>query len=213
MRQPDSWESARGTLAIAGATVAAWLLASVLGHSDWVVLWAGFIPARLSGADADALLLPVWLTPLSATLVHAGIAHLLMNMLMLLFCGRSIEIILGTRGLLILYLIGAYAAAVAHYLVSANEITPMVGASGSISAVLGAYAIIFGRNRVKVANARAAVLLHSLWLAAAWVVLQLLVGLTFETTGARIAVAAHIGGFLAGLALAKPLLVLRYRNA
>ncbi len=213
MRPPESWKRARGTLVIAAVTVVAWLLASTLGRSEWIVLWAGFIPARLSGADVDALLAPVWLTPLTATLAHAGIAHLLMNMLMLLFCGRSVENILGTRGLIILYIVGAYAAAAAHLAVNLREIAPMVGASGSISAVLGAYAMMFGRNRVKVANPRLALLLNALWLAAAWVILQLLVGLTFETAGARIAVAAHVGGFLAGLALAKPLLILRYRGA
>ncbi|HEX8443780.1 MAG TPA: rhomboid family intramembrane serine protease [Allosphingosinicella sp.] len=213
MRPPESWSRARGTLILAAVTAAAWLLASVLGRSEWIVLWAGFIPARLSGADVDALLAPIWLTPLTATLAHAGIAHLLMNLLMLLFCGRSVENILGTRGLLILYAVGAYAAAAAHYATGPNDIAPMVGASGSISAVLGAYAIMFGRNRVKVADPRLALLLNALWLAAAWVLLQLLVGLTFETQGARIAVAAHVGGFLAGLALAKPLLILRYRNA
>ncbi len=213
MRPPDSWKRARATLVIGGVTAAAWLLASVLGRSQWAVLWAGFIPARLSGADVDALLAPVWLTPLTATLAHAGIAHLLMNMLMLLFCGRSVENILGTRGFLILYVVGAFAAAGAHLIANPDELAPMVGASGSISAVLGAYAMMFGRNRVKVADPRLALLLNALWLAAAWIVLQLLVGLTFETAGARIAVAAHVGGFLAGLALAKPLLILRYRGA
>ena len=89
----------------------------------------------------------------------------------------------------------------------------MVGASGAISAVLGAYAMMFGRNRVKVANPALALWLNALWLAAAWVGLQLVIGFTFETAGSRIAIAAHIGGFLAGLLLAKPLLLLRYRGA
>ncbi|HEX8402301.1 MAG TPA: rhomboid family intramembrane serine protease [Allosphingosinicella sp.] len=213
MRPPERWSAARGTLAIAGLTVAAWVLAAILNLSNWVVMWAGFIPARLSGAGADIAFAPIWLTPLTATIAHAGIAHLLMNILMLLFCGRSVENILGLRGLLILYLVGAYAAAAAHYLANVNEIAPMVGASGAISAVLGAYSMLFGRNRVKVADPRLALMLNALWLAAAWVLLQLLVGLTFETQGARIAVAAHVGGFLAGLALAKPLLILRYRGA
>jgi membrane associated rhomboid family serine protease len=213
MRTPDSWNAARGTLAIAALTVAAWAIATALGWDDFIVLWAGFIPARLSGASVDVALAPLWLTPLTATLAHAGIAHLLMNMLMLLFCGRPVETILGMRGLIILYIVGAYSAAIAHYLVNADEIAPMVGASGSISAVLGAYAMLFGRNRVKVSDSRLALLLNALWLAVAWVVLQLLIGLTFETAGARIAVAAHVGGFLTGLLLAKPLLILRYRGA
>ena len=213
MRPPEAWASARGTLVIAAVTIAAWLIVYVTGLSNWAVLWAGFIPARLSGAEAEVALAPIWLTPLTATLAHAGIAHLLMNMLMLLFCGRSVETILGTRGLIILYIAGAYFAAATHYAVNAGEVAPMVGASGSISAVLGAYAMLFGRNRVKIANPKLALLVNALWLAAAWVILQLLVGLTFETAGARIAVAAHIGGFLVGLLLAKPLLILRYRGA
>ena len=91
----------------------------------------------------------------------------------------------------------------------------MVGASGAISAVLGAYAMLFGRNRVKVANPTLALWLNALWLAAAWVGLQLLiVGITVRDRAApAIAIAAHIGGFLAGLLLAKPLLLLRYRDA
>jgi membrane associated rhomboid family serine protease len=79
--------------------------------------------------------------------------------------------------------------------------------------VIGSYALLFGRNRVKVADPRLALWLHVLWLAAAWVGLQILVGLMFQETGMLIAVAAHIGGFLAGLALAQPLLLLRYRRA
>jgi len=73
--------------------------------------------------------------------------------------------------------------------------------------------MMFGRNRVKVANPMLALWLNALWLAAGWVVLQVIVGFTFETRGIRIAVAAHIGGFLVGLLLAKPLLLLRYRGA
>jgi membrane associated rhomboid family serine protease len=89
----------------------------------------------------------------------------------------------------------------------------MVGASGAISAVLGAFGLLFGRNKVKVASPGLASLLHALWLAAAWIGLQILIGLTFETSGLRIAIAAHIGGFLAGLALARPLLLLKWRGA
>jgi membrane associated rhomboid family serine protease len=146
-------------------------------------------------------------------LVHAGLAHLFMNLLIFLFCGRSGRDDLGTRGLLILYVTGAYAAAAAHFFTNPGEAAPMVGASGAISAVIGAYAMLFGRNRVRVANPQLALWLNALWLVVAWVLLQLLVGITFETAGARIAVAAHVGGFLIGLALAKPLLILRYRGA
>ncbi len=213
MRPPEDWRRARVTLGIAAATSIAWFFAAGLNLANEAAVWAGFIPARIGILPNDGSLAPLALTPLTATLVHAGLMHLLFNMLILLFCGRSVEAILGGRQLAILYVLGAYAAAAAHYLVNATEQMPMVGASGAISAVLGAYAVLFGRNRVKLGNPTLAFWVNALWLAAAWIGLQLIVGLTFETTGTNIAIAAHIGGFLVGLALAKPLLLLRYRKA
>ncbi len=213
MRPPENWRHARVTLAIAALTAGVWALVAGLGIGDLAALWAGFTPARVSGLSGDEVLAPLFLTPLTATFVHAGLAHLLLNLLIHLFCGRSVETIIGGRQLLILYIVGAYAAAAAHWAINPPENMPMVGASGAISAVLGAYAIMFGRNKVRVANPTLALWLNAIWLAAAWVVLQLIVGLTFETVGARIAIGAHIGGFLAGLLLARPLLLLRYRGA
>lgn len=213
MRPPESWSTARVTLAIAAVTAGAWLLVALFGYQQVAVIWGGFIPERLTGVAGDEALAPVWLTPLTATLVHAGFVHLAFNLLIFLFCGRSVETIIGGRGLLILYVIGAYAAAAAHVAIDGQPRVPMVGASGAISAVIGAYSMLFGRNRVRVAHPQLALWLNALWLMAAWVVLQLLMGFTFETAGARLAVGAHIGGFLVGLLLVKPLLLLRYRGA
>jgi membrane associated rhomboid family serine protease len=211
MRPPENWQRARVTLAIAAVTALAWFLAVGAGAGDAAAYSGVFIPARFHAPGWDGL--PVWLTPLSATLVHAGLVHLLFNLLMLLFCGRAVEGIIGPIGLAILYLVGGYAAAAAYYLAGPSSPDVMVGASGAISAVLGAYAILFGRNKVKLANPRLALWVHALWLGAAWVGLQLLTGYAFATGGPRIAVSAHIGGFIVGLVLAKPLLLLRYRRA
>jgi membrane associated rhomboid family serine protease len=213
LRPPEDWRSARITLVIAGLTVGAWAIVAGLKLDNLAAIWAGFIPVRAEGAVADVPLAPFFLTPLTATLVHAGLLHLLFNMLMHLFCGRAVEGLLGGRQLLLLYVVGAYAAAGAQYLVEPLSATPMVGASGAISAVLGAYAMLFGRNRVKIANPLAASLVNSLWLMAAWIVLQLILGYTFGAQGTMIAIAAHIGGFIVGMVLAKPLLLLRYRKA
>lgn len=213
MRVPETWRSARATIILAVLIALAWLLASGTGNDNFAAIWGGFIPERVAGLPGDHVLAPVWLTPLTATLVHAGIIHLAFNLLILVYCGRAVESILGPAGLLILYVAGAYGAAGAHYLLHIDNDVPMVGASGAISAILGAYALMFSRNRVKLANHRLAVLVNALWLGAAWVVLQLLTGFTFETVGTRIAIGAHIGGFLVGLLLVKPLLLLRYRGA
>ena len=210
MRPPQSWKDAPLTRAIGAVTAVAWLGAALFGLDGQAAFVGGFVPLRAAAGEPGAILL----APLTATLVHGGLVHLAFNLLILLYCGRAVETIVGSRQFGLLYVIGAYAAAMAHYAVDPASAVPMIGASGAISAVIGAYAMVFGRNRVKVDNPRLALWLNALWLAIAWVVLQLLIGFTFQVDGAaRIAIAAHIGGFLAGLLLAKPLLLLRYRGA
>jgi membrane associated rhomboid family serine protease len=219
MRPTDSWKHARATLGLIAVTAAAWLIVTMLGLGVWAAIWGGFIPGRLA-LGGDGSLAPVWLTPLTATLVHANLIHLGFNLLILAFCGRRVENVLGPASLLALYLLGAYAAAGAQYLTDPHSLVPMVGASGAISAVLGAYAMLFGRNRVSIVSGRPAIWLNALWLMAAWVVLQVMVGiasaqggLPFTGGGMVIAAAAHIGGFILGVILANPLLRFVWRKA
>lgn len=212
MKVPQSWARARFTLFVTLATAAVYVLLATIGWDGWAAVWGGFIPARLS-FGGDEMLAPFWMTPLTAAFLHANLLHLFFNLLILVFCGRPTEAVVGTPGMIILYVLGAYAAAAAQYAAGPTSAVPMIGASGAISAVLGAYAILFGRNKVKVSDPRLAMLLNALWLMAAWVVLQLIVGFTFASAGIGVAIAAHIGGFAVGLALANPLLLFRYRNA
>ena len=213
MRPPESWRRARVTLAIAAITTIAWLIPALLGIDDVAAIWGGFVPARIGGIQGYEGAAPVLITPFTATLVHAGLLHLTFNMLALLFCGRATENIIGGPGLLILYLSGAVVSAAAQYLVDPSATSQMVGASGAISAVIGTYALLFGRNRVKIANPNLALWVNAIWLAVAWAAIQLIIGLTFQSAGIGVAIAAHVGGFVVGLLLAKPLLLLRYRKA
>ena len=219
MRPPDNWKKAPLTAGLALATIVAWLVAVMLGQEERAADLFGFLP----GGGISVSPVPVWLQPLTATLVHANFAHLLFNMIVLVFCGRPVENVLGTFSLAILYLLGAYAAAGAQYLVElyvVGDPVPMIGASGAISALLGAYAMLFGRNKVKVSNPELALWLNALWLMATWVVLQICIGIVLSGAdfltggkGVTIAVGAHIGGFLVGLVLARPLLLFKYRKA
>jgi membrane associated rhomboid family serine protease len=204
---------ARATAVIAGATGAAWLLLTVTGLQENAAILGAFIPARISGIFTLSGSVPVWLTPLSALFLHGSLLHLGFNLLMLGFCGRYVEVALGVRGLVLLYVVGAYAAAFGQYLMGPLDTSPMIGASGAISALLGAYALLYGERRATLANRRLNALVNIAWLAAAWIGLQLLVGLAMSDEHATIAIGAHIGGFLAGLALARPLLLWRYRTA
>ena len=106
MRPPDTWKKAPLTAGLALATIAAWLVAALFQQEERAIELFGFLPH----AGILASPVPVWLQPLTATLVHAGFAHLLFNMIVLVFCGRPVETVLGTPAMAILYVLGAYAA-------------------------------------------------------------------------------------------------------
>lgn len=194
-------------------TALAWLLIAALFNGDSAAMVMGLVPGRLSGLISLQPAVPAWLTPLSSTLVHAGVLHLALNMLMLVWCGLAVERILGGGALILLYLVGAYAAAVAQWLAMPDSMVPVVGASGAISAVIGAFSLMYGQQKPIVRSPAANRLLNALWLLAAWVVLQLMTGWLAGGQGLLLATPAHIGGFVAGLALQRPLLLWKWRGA
>jgi membrane associated rhomboid family serine protease len=198
---------------LVGVTAAAWVIAALLGQSDKAAYLLGFIPARLNGAQLPWPAVPAWLTPLSATLVHSNLVHLGFNLLILVWCGTQVERVLGATGFVFLYLVGAFAAAAAQWGVNPHGIVPVIGASGAISAVMGAYALSFGRAKAFTNNLRVNRWINVAWLLVAWLVLQLMMGWIGDQQGYLLATPAHVGGFAAGLLLQRPLLLWRYRTA
>jgi membrane associated rhomboid family serine protease len=201
------------TIVIGALTALAWLLVAAIGRTNEAAMTMGFIPARLSGLLHLSPAVPAVLTPLSATLVHGGFLHLVFNLLMLVWCGTAVERVLGRGALLLLYVVGAYAAAGAQWLADPTSMVPVIGASGAISAVIGAFALSFGEAKRITRSPWLNRLLNAAWLLAAWVVLQMLVGWLAGGQGLLLATPAHVGGFLAGLLLQRPLLLWRYRGA
>jgi len=200
------------TASIAIVTVAVSTLA-IFGSVDYWAVFAGFIPARISGVVQLAGALPTWITPLSSALVHGGWLHLGINMLMLLFAGSMVERVIGGSGLLFAYVIGAVVAAFSQFIVDPGSPIPMVGASGAISALFGLYALFFGAPKQVTRNQKLNRWIHVAWLLVAWVVLQWMAGYLAGGGGVMLATPAHIGGFIAGLLLQRPLLLWRYRKA
>lgn len=210
----------RATAIITIVTVVISGLLLVTGALPYWVVNAGFIPLRLTElgmAGGHDFAIPAWATPLTAALLHGGWAHLALNLVMLVYCGQFVERAIGTAQIVVLYIVGAYFAAAGQWVLDPRSIAPMVGASGAISAVVGAYALLYGERRARAIGPVPAGLVHVLWLAAAWIGIQLMMGVAGfgASVGANgsIAVGAHIGGFLAGLVLARPLLLWRYRTA
>lgn len=198
---------------ITAITALAWMIAAFAGQSDNAALAMGFIPARLSGVSVPFAAVPAILTPLTATLVHSGLIHLGFNLLVFVWCGTAVERVLGKTGLILLYLLGAYAAALAQWAVDPMGAVPMVGASGAISAVVGAFALSFGRARQVSRSPVVNRWVNVLWLLAAWVVLQMMMGWLAGGQGYLLATPAHVGGFALGLLLQRPLLLWKYRKA
>lgn len=198
---------------IVALTALAWIGAALFDPTGNVAYVLGFIPARLSGWSVPFATAPAFVTPLTATLVHSGIIHIGFNMLILLWCGTQVERVLGATGLIVLYVIGAYAAAAAQWAVDPMATVPVVGASGAISAVIGAYALSFGRAKALTTNLWLNRWLNVFWLMIAWVLLQMATTWLAGTQGVLVATAAHVGGFAAGLLLQRPLLLWRYRKA
>jgi len=202
--------SATSIIALITVAVSAIALFSGL---DYFVAMAGFIPARLSGLLPLPGALPAWLTPWSSALIHGSWLHLGLNMLVLVFVGSQVERVLGGSGLLLAYLIGAIAAAATQFAVDPSSNMPMVGASGAISALFGLYALFFGRPKQVTANQKINRWIHAAWLLATWIVLQWMSEVLAGGQGILLATPAHIGGFIAGLLLQRPLLLWRYRRA
>ena len=201
------------TTIIASVTALFSLGILLLNRIDLAASLMGFIPARLSGDFTLSPAIPTALTPLTATIVHGGVLHLAMNLLVLVWCGRAVERIIGAGPTVLLYLVGAFVAAGAQYLVDPHSLVPMIGASGAISSLIGAFALTYGRPKSLVRSPWLNRVLNIVWLLAAWIILQLMVAYLLGQQGMLLATPAHVGGFLAGLALHRPLLLWRYRKA
>lgn len=191
----------------------------------------GMIPARVLGEDAqmrDVVLertregtrlrevlrpvapaaVPDWLTLLTCIFLHGGWLHLLSNVWILYIFGDNVEDRLGHWGYLAFYLGCGVLASVAHLGANAESAIPTVGASGAIAAVMGAYFVLY--PRATVVTLVPLIIIFDIWVLPApiflgvWFGLQLLQG-TWALTGPQmggVAWWAHIGGFVAGVAVA-----------
>ena len=211
MDAPHPLRTATGM--IAAATTLVSLIPLALNRVEVAATLFGFIPGRLSQTAWAAGAMPVVLTPLSSTLIHGSFLHLAGNLIMLMWCGLAVERVLGWRAVLTLYGIGAYVAAGAQYLVEPHGLNPVIGASGAISALIGAFALSYGQQKAIVTSRILNRWINVAWLLAAWVVIQLGFGYLMGAQGTMLATPAHIGGFVVGLALQRPLLLWRYRHA
>ncbi|MBK1696657.1 rhomboid family intramembrane serine protease [Rhodovibrio salinarum] len=163
----------------------------------------GLIPAVLMGVrelSPDLAVLPAWATLITAMFLHGGFMHLAGNMLFLGVFGDNIEDSMGHGRFVVFYLICGAAASLSHVLIAPGSTTPMIGASGAISGVLGAYLILHPKAWVTILLFFFPLRFPAWLLLVGWIGFQLFAALGGGASGG-VAWWAHIGGFAAGAAL------------
>ena len=176
---------------------------------SFIQAW-GVVPREYSVARdlPPTIPLPFWSTLLTSMFLHGGWMHLGGNMLYLWIFGDNVEDRMGHVGFLIFYVISGIAAVMTHILLDPNSSVPLVGASGAIAGVLGAYLVLFPRARIlsliPFGFFSRFVHVPAIYFLPIWFVLQLISGLGSMVAGQAEGIAwwAHVGGFVAGMVLA-----------
>jgi len=234
----------RATVGLLGVIWAVWFLFQGAGFNHvWLatsVCNYGLVPGELTGQARLGTGVPIgpgmacvvddltlnYLTPLTSMFLHGSWAHIIGNSLFLWVFGDNIEESMGSIRFVAFYLICGIVAALAHLLTQPGSPVPTVGASGAISGIMGAYLVLYPHARVNMLFIFVIILrvipvpawMVLIW----WFLIQVFTGLP-ELTRMRpdvsggVAVWAHVGGFVAGVALVKlfanPRLLARRRVA
>ncbi len=208
--------------AIIGINILVFLLLQRLGSNDAFTYAFSLVPKEITtGIDLSgvqiirdslghtsevpqyATPLPVYFNFLSSMFMHGGIAHIAGNMLFLWIFGDNLENLLGHIRYGIFYIACGIAAALAQIATGPDSVIPMLGASGAISGVLGGYILLFPKRQVRAVIFNFMTTVPAFVAIGIWIVYQIVLGYLTPSSGGGVAYAAHIGGFVAGLALIK----------
>jgi membrane associated rhomboid family serine protease len=181
-----------------------WEITLPQGQAEQAMALLGFVPAVFFGrADFAQPLIAPELSIVTSMFLHGGWMHLIGNMLYLWIFGDNVEDRVGHARYVLFYLVCGFVAALAQGLADMSSTVPMIGASGAISGVLGAYIVLYPRASVE--GVLPPLIFHTFrvpaWLVLGlWFVGQLLSSL-WAPQGAGVAFGAHVGGFVAGVLL------------
>ena len=210
-----------GTYLIIALNLLSWLLVQGLGSEPTLtksVCEYGLIPGELLGRLPVGEQVPLgnqlscvlgygpsWLTPLSSMFMHGSWVHIIGNMWFLWVFGNNVEDAMGHVRYVLFYLSCGLAAAFTQTLVNPSSAIPMVGASGAIGGVMGAYAVLYPTARIETLIVLGLYVrtmpVPAYFMLGYWFLLQVLGGLPTLGGDAGVAFWAHIGGFAAGAAL------------
>ena len=168
----------------------------------------GAVAAQLTGTGQQGVGTPPdWSTLVTSMFLHGGVAHIAGNMLYLWIFGDNVELAMGRVRFFIFYIVCGIAAALAQIWMSPASTFPLIGASGAISGVLGAYLLLYPWGRVRVLILPFPIIIirvievPAMLVLGFWFALQLLSGIFSNPEEPGVAFMAHVGGFMAGMAL------------
>jgi membrane associated rhomboid family serine protease len=209
--------------AFIGINVLVFLLLQQIGSNDAFSYAFSLVPREItSGVDLTGIIdikdsagkiigevqhfqtpLPVYFNFLSSMFMHGDIMHIVGNMMFLFVFGDNLENMLGHIRYAAFYIVCGIAAALAQVVMDTNSVIPMLGASGAISGVLGGYILLFPQRKVRALIFNFLTEVPAFIALGLWIVLQLVTSYLTPAGTGGVAYAAHIGGFIAGLALIK----------
>jgi membrane associated rhomboid family serine protease len=215
------------TYALIAANVLAWALLQgfgtepalsrsvcELGLTPGELLQTAVAGARVPVSETAVCIvtdMPSWFTPLTSMFMHGSWMHLIGNMWFLWIFGNNVEDSMGHVRFVVFYLLCGFAAAAAQTLADPDSIIPMVGASGAIGGVMGAYVVLYPRVKVHMLVFLGffvtTIAVPAVFMLGYWFALQLLSGALSSGVEGGVAFWAHVGGFVAGA-----ILVLLFRD-
>lgn len=197
------------TYALVGLNVLGFILQLLAGPDAVDVVYGlGAVPAYLTGRISPPDPVFVWVTPVTSMFLHGGILHLGGNLLYLWIFGNNVEEAMGHARFLVFYVVCGVLATGGHVVSAPTSDLPMIGASGAISGVLGAYLLLYPKARVltfiPLGFYMSLVYIPAVALLGIWILIQLVSGLLAAPEAGGVAWFAHIGGFVAGIVLVVP---------
>jgi len=198
-------------LIVACVAVFLWQVGLPPGGFERAVYAYGMIPAVLFGErelPAELVAIPATLSVFTSMFLHGGWMHLIGNMLYLWIFGNNVEDAMGHGRFVVFYLLCGLAAAFAQAFQDPGSTVPMIGASGAIGGVLGAYVLLYPQARVLVLIPLGfffyTLRIRALYVLGSWFVLQFVSTVLAGDQVGGVAYWAHIGGFVAGMVLILP---------
>ncbi len=210
------------TVGIITANVLAWVFVQGLGSDPQLsasICQLGLIPGELLNAFPDGARIRLgpdsvcalgdgsaWFTVMTSMFLHGGWFHIIGNMWFLWIFGNNVEDAMGHVRFVMFYVLCGVAAALLQVATNTESPVPMVGASGAIGGVMGAYIILYPRVHVHMLVFLGVIVttfaVPAVWMLGYWIIVQLIGGFqSFGRAGGGVAFWAHIGGFAAGAIL------------